>query len=74
MRHVHEETTNGCAWPAVLITALVLDTLALSAFLAVRGAADPLIVGVSLGAIALVYGFERFYLRRVRGNAHSASG
>jgi len=64
LRHLRAEVEASAP---VLVTAIVLDALALAAFLIVKGSSDPLIVGVSLGGIAVVFAFERFFLRRVRG-------
>ncbi|QED26756.1 APC family permease [Microvenator marinus] len=62
-RHLRDDV--GASAP-VLVTAIALDALALVAFVFVKGGSDPLIVGVSLGGIATVFAFERFFLRRVR--------
>lgn len=64
LRHLRAEVEASAP---VLVTAIVLDALALAAFLFVKGSSDPLIVGVSLSGIAIVFAFERFFLRRVRG-------
>jgi amino acid transporter len=53
----------------VLGTAIALDTVALGAFLVVKGSSDPLIVAVGLVSLAVVVAFERFYLRRLRAAA-----
>ncbi len=63
LRHLHEDVGAN---RAVLGAAIVLDTIALGAFLLVKGASDPLIVVVSLVSIMVVIAFERYYLRRRR--------
>lgn len=63
-RHLRDDV-GARAW--VLIVAMLLDALALVAFLVIKGGADPLIVGIAAGSIALIFGFERYYLARRRG-------
>lgn len=63
LRHLHQDVGAN---RAVLGTAIVLDIVALAAFLIVKGSSDPLIVVVSLLSIAVVVAFEHFYLRRLR--------
>ncbi len=63
LRHLHEEVGAN---RVVLGTAIAFDIVALGAFLIVKGSSDPLIVVGSLVSIAIVVGFERFYLRRLR--------
>ena len=48
----------------VLITAITLDTLVLIVFTAMKWQTDPVIVFVAVLAMVLVFGLERFYLRR----------
>ncbi|MGR3722435.1 APC family permease [Abyssibius alkaniclasticus] len=48
---------------AVLLAALVLDAVVLAAFTAMKLQSDPAIVIYALVAIAVVFGFERVYLR-----------
>lgn len=63
LRHLHQDVGAN---RGVLGTAIALDIVALGAFLIVKGSSDPLIVAVSLVSIAIVVGFEHFYLRRLR--------
>lgn len=63
LRHLRNDVN---AKAPVLITAMTLDALVLTAFLVVKGSADPLIVAVSLGGIAIVLAFERYYLKGIR--------
>jgi hypothetical protein len=42
--------------------------LALVAFLVLKGGADPLIVRIAVGSIALIFGFNRYYLAQRRGD------
>lgn len=48
----------------VLLTALVLDAVVLGAFLYIKLANDPLVVGVSVGGMALIFGAEWWFLRK----------
>lgn len=63
LRQLHEDVGAN---RAVLGAAIGLDTIALGAFLLVKGASDPMIVAVSLATIVVVIAFERFHLRRLR--------
>ena len=63
LRKLHEEVGAN---RAALGAAIGLDTIALGAFLLVKGASDPMIVAVSLVTIVVVIAFERFHLRRLR--------
>lgn len=58
----HEVGASG----AILLTAIGLDATALGAFLVIKFAADPLILWVALGGIALVFGAERLFLQQRR--------
>ncbi|MDT8357577.1 MAG: APC family permease [Methanomicrobiaceae archaeon] len=64
LRHLHEEV--GASRP-VLCTAIVLDAIALGAFIIVKGSIDPLIIVISLVSIFVIAGFEKLYLQRIRG-------
>jgi amino acid transporter len=48
---------------AILLTAIGLDSIALGAFLVIKFTADPLILWVALGGIALAFGSERLFLQ-----------
>jgi len=48
----------------VLLTALVLDAVVLGAFLYIKLANDPLVVGVAVGGMALIFGAEWWFLRK----------
>jgi hypothetical protein len=52
---------NAKAW--VLLTALILDAVVLGAFLYLKLTTDPLVVAVSLGGMALIFGAEWWFLR-----------
>ena len=65
LRHLHQDVGAN---RVVLVTAIVLDILALGAFLIVKCSSDPLIIVVSLLAIVVVVAFEHFYLRGLRAN------
>lgn len=58
---------------AVVTSAIVLDTIVLGAFVVVKVSADPLIIGVSLGGIAIVVAFEALYLRGLRNPTDSSN-
>lgn len=52
----------------ILVTAIVLDALALVAFITIKGGADPLIVIISVSSIVAIFGFERYYLAQKRAD------
>jgi amino acid transporter len=59
-RHLRHDVNASAP---VLLTAIVLDVVALGAFLAVKVSGDPLIVAVSLSGVLVVFVFEYLYLR-----------
>lgn len=63
-RHLRKEI-GAKGW--ILISALALDGIALTAFLAIKAARDPLIIFTAIAGIAAVFAFEAFYLRRKSG-------
>lgn len=65
LRHLRSETGAN---PAVLVAAILFDLVALGAFLSLKAVQDPLIVLISAGGIALVFGFEKLYLGQVRAD------
>ena len=50
----------------VLIVAIILDAVALSAFLVMKALADPLIIGIAVAAIIGLVLFEKYYLAHKR--------
>ena len=64
-RHLNADV-DAHAW--VLATAIVLDALALVAFIVIKGGADPLIVVIAVSSIVAIFGFERYYLAQKRGD------
>lgn len=64
-RHLKADV-DAQAW--VLATAIVLDALALVAFIVIKGGADPLIVIIAVSSIVAIFGFERYYLAQKRGD------
>ena len=62
-RDLHEDVNAN---RAVLLTAILLDLVVLSAFLIMKVASDPMIIAISLGGIVLIFGFEKLYLRPIR--------
>ncbi len=65
-RHLRKDV-GAQSW--VLITAIVLDALALGAFLIMKAQADPLIIVTAVAGIAFIFAFEIFYLRRKRAES-----
>lgn len=63
LRHLRDDVGAN---PAILVSAIVLDLAALGAFLWIKGSADPTIVVIAIVGIAIVFGFERFFLQRQR--------
>ncbi len=63
LRHLRGDLKANAA---ILITAIVFDFVVLSAFLWLKGQADPLILWVAGGSIAAVFAFEGLYLRTRR--------
>ncbi len=62
-RHLRQDV-NARAW--ILISAIILDAIALSVFIVMKGMADPAIIIIAVAAIALIVAFEKFYLSRYR--------
>jgi len=62
---------NARAW--VLLTALTLDAVVLGAFLYLKLTTDPLVVGVGVGSMALIFGLEAWFIRH-REAQNSDSG
>jgi len=63
LRHIHKDVGAN---RAIVGAAIVLDVLALGAFLVVKGWSDPLIIVVSVVSITAVVVLERLYLQKVR--------
>ena len=66
------EDVGAKAW--VLLSAIVLDAAALSAFLVIKGQADLTIVVIAVVAIAVIFAFERFFLSGHRSAKSSTHG
>ncbi|MAB09900.1 MAG: amino acid permease, partial [Hyphomonas sp.] len=62
-RHLRKDV--GAASP-VLVTAMVLDAFALTAFLVLKWQADPAIVLIAASGVLIVFAFERFFLKMWR--------
>ncbi len=62
-RHLRGEVRANTA---VLLGAIVLDAVVLSAFIAMKVQSDPLIVVVSIVGVGLIFAFEAFFLRSRR--------
>jgi amino acid transporter len=65
-RHLREDVG---ARASVLISAMVLDTVVLGAFLMMKAQSDPMIIVIALAGIAGTFGLEKLYLSRKRDNA-----
>lgn len=63
LRHLREDVN---ARPAVLITAIVLDSAVLFGLLVTKFHSDPMVFYVALGGVIAVFGLEHLYLRRVK--------
>ena len=63
LRHLRKDV--GAA-PAILVTTLVLNAVALGAFLILKWQADPTIILIAIAGMANVFAFERFFLRHLR--------
>lgn len=50
----------------VLLSAIALDFVILGAFLIIRAQSDPMIIAISLGGIAAMFGLEKFYLHSLQ--------
>lgn len=70
-RHIHEDVKAN---RGILLTAIALDLIVLGAFIVVKAMADPLIIGLSIGGLAIIGGLEWFYLRRREGDAEPEDG
>jgi amino acid transporter len=56
---------------AVLVSAIALDALVLSAFLILKWQSDSMIIVIAFSGIALIFGFEKFYLSVIRETSSS---
>ena len=70
LRHLRKDV--GAA-PAILVTALVLDAVALGAFLIMKWQADPTIILIAIAGMTTVFAFERFFLRHLRNQRSDQS-
>ena len=50
----------------IVVTAILLDAIALGAFVLMKAQSDPMIIVIALSGIGIIFGFEKFYLRQVR--------
>ena len=70
LRHLRQDVgANGL----ILSSAIVLDVVVLGAFIMMKAAADPLIIMIAIGAIAMIFVFEQLFLKNQRGDP-SATG
>ncbi|MBB3892976.1 amino acid transporter [Phenylobacterium haematophilum] len=63
LRHLRKETGASAA---ILLTAIVLDVVVLSALLIIKGRADPTVIYVAVAGLAALFGGERIFLRLAR--------
>ncbi len=59
-RHLRRDVKASAV---LLLSAIALDTVMLSAFMVMKALSDPLIIVVSIIGIALIFGFEALFLR-----------
>ena len=52
--------------PLILITAIVFDVVVLAAFLILKAGSDPMVLYVSAAGLALIFGGEWMFLRKVK--------
>lgn len=62
-RHLRHDV-GARSW--ILLTAIALDLLVLGAFLVMKAKSDPMIIAISLGGLAIIFGFEKLYLGPTR--------
>ena len=62
-RHLRQEIGANAA---ILITAIILDTVVLVALLMIKASSDPLVLYASLAGIVLIFAGERFFLGVIR--------
>ncbi len=63
LRHLRQDVG---ASPWIVATAILLDLVALAAFLWMKGGEDPVIVLLAFVGVILIFGFETLFLRRHR--------
>lgn len=63
LRHLREDVGANAI---ILSLAILFDVIVLAAFLVIKGSTDPLIIAISLGGIAFIFGLEKFFLSRQR--------
>jgi amino acid transporter len=70
LRHLRKDVGAN---PIILLLAILFDAAVLIAFLAIKGSTDPIIIAISVGGIAFIFGFEKLYLshRRETGDGKS---
>lgn len=71
LRHLRKEV-HASTW--VLVIAIVLDLVILTAFLWLKATSDPLVIWVLLVVFAIVFIGERFFLDRQEDAADQPSG
>ena len=67
LRHLREKT--GAHW-AILVTAISLDVVILSAFVWMKWNSDSLVIWVALGGIAFIFAGERLFLSRTNDSTN----
>jgi hypothetical protein len=68
LRHLRKDVEANAA---ILIVAIVLDMIVLTAFLVMKSQSDPMIIWVACVGIVAIFGAERFFLQARRKDDHS---
>lgn len=71
LRHIRKDVGAN---PVVLVSAILLDTAALGAFIMLKAQSDPLIIIIASVGMLAVFGFERFYLSHRRDSPVESTG
>jgi hypothetical protein len=61
LKHLRKEIK---AKASIIITAIILDAIVLSAFLWIKGSNDLLVVIIAAGMIAMIFVGEKWFLKR----------
>lgn len=60
--------------PVILVSAIILDGVALTAFIVMKALNDPLIIAISLGGIVAIFAYESWFLRQKRAEDAQGDG
>lgn len=67
-RHLRDDV-GANAW--ILLSAIVLDSIVLGAFLIMKATSDPMIIAISFTGMAGIFAFEKFYLSQNRSDTNA---